>query len=89
MNKADIVNQMAEDAGISKRQATAALDSIVEGITKTLRSGKKVTLVGFGTFTVVKRAARKGRNPATGEAIKIKAKKVAKFRAGYELQAKL
>jgi DNA-binding protein HU-beta len=89
MNKADLVNQMAEDAGISKKQATAALDSIVDGITKTLRNGKKVTLVGFGTFTVIKRAARKGRNPATGEAIKIKAKKVAKFRAGYELQAKL
>lgn len=89
MNKADLVNLMAENAGITKRQATAALDSIVEGITKTLKSGKKVTLVGFGTFTVIKRAARKGRNPATGESIKIKAKKVVKFRAGYELQGRL
>lgn len=89
MNKADLVNQMAEDAGITKKQATAALDSIVEGITRTLKNGKKVTLVGFGTFTVTKRAARKGRNPATGAPIRIKAKKVAKFRAGYELQAKL
>jgi DNA-binding protein HU-beta len=89
MNKADLVNQMAEDAGITKRQATAALDSLVEGISKTLKNGQKVTLVGFGTFTVVKRAARKGRNPATGAAIRIKAKRVAKFRAGYELQAKL
>jgi DNA-binding protein HU-beta len=89
MNKADIVNQMAEDAGITKKQATAALYSIVEGITKTLKNGDKVTLVGFGTFTVIKRAARKGRNPATGASIRIKAKKVVKFRAGYELQAKL
>jgi DNA-binding protein HU-beta len=89
MNKADLVNQMAEDAGITKRQATAALDSLVEGISKTLKNGQKVTLVGFGTFTVIKRAARKGRNPATGASIRIKAKRVAKFRAGYELQAKL
>jgi DNA-binding protein HU-beta len=89
MNKADLVNQMAEDAGITKRQATAALDALVKGISKTLKIGEKVTLVGFGTFTVIKRAARKGRNPATGAAIRIKAKKVVKFRAGYELQAML
>jgi DNA-binding protein HU-beta len=89
MNKADLVNQIAEDAGITKSAATAAIHSFIGGVTKTLRSGKKVTLVGFGTFSVSKRAARKGRNPATGETIKIKAKKVAKFRAGKELAAKL
>ena len=89
MNKADLVNQMAEDAGITKKQATSALESLIEGVTKTLKSGRRVTLVGFGTFTVVKRAARKGRNPATGASIRIKAKKVVKFRAGYELSARL
>jgi DNA-binding protein HU-beta len=89
MNKADLVSQIAEDAGVTKKQATTALESFIAGITKTLKSGKKVTLVGFGTFSVAKRAARKGRNPATGETIKIKAKRVAKFRAGKELASKL
>jgi DNA-binding protein HU-beta len=89
MNKAELVSKIAEDAGITKSQAATALDSFVEGVTKTLKSGDRVTLVGFGTFSVTKRAARKGRNPATGETIKIKAKKVAKFKAGKELQAKL
>jgi DNA-binding protein HU-beta len=89
MNKADLVSQMAEDAGITKTAATAALHSFFGGVTKALRSGKKVTLIGFGTFSVSKRAARKGRNPATGETIKIKAKKVAKFRSSKELADKL
>lgn len=89
MNKYELVNEMAEAAGITKKQATTALQSLMDGITKSLKSGKRVTLVGFGTFNVTKRAARKGRNPATGAAIKIKAKKVVKFRAGYELQGKL
>jgi DNA-binding protein HU-beta len=89
MNKAELVSKIAEDAGITKTQAATALDSFVEGVTKTLKSGDRVTLVGFGTFSVTKRAARKGRNPATGATIKIKAKKVAKFKAGKELQAKL
>ena len=89
MNKADLVNQMAAAAGITKSAATVALESFIEGVTKTLKSGKKVTLVGFGTFSVTKRAARKGRNPATGATIKIKAKKVAKFRGGKDLQSKL
>lgn len=89
MNKAELVSKIAEDAGITKTQAATALDSFVEGVTKTLKSGDRVTLVGFGTFSLTKRAARKGRNPATGETIKIKAKKVAKFKAGKELQAKL
>jgi DNA-binding protein HU-beta len=89
MNKAELVAKLADDAGISKTQANAALDSFVEAVTKSLKGGGKVTLVGFGTFSVSKRSARTGRNPQTGETIKIKAKKVAKFKAGKELSAKL
>ncbi|WP_262711290.1 HU family DNA-binding protein [Lacibacter cauensis] len=89
MNKAELVAKLAEDAEISKTQANAALDSFIEAVTKTLKGGGKVTLVGFGTFSVTKRAARTGRNPQTGATIKIKAKKVAKFKAGKELAAKL
>ena len=89
MNKAEMVSKIAEDAGISKSQANAALDSFIDTVTKTLRGGDKITLVGFGTFSVSKRNARTGRNPQTGEAIKIKAKKVARFKAGKELSAKL
>lgn len=89
MNKAELVAKLADDAGISKTQANAALDSFVEAVTKTLKGGGKVTLVGFGTFSVTKRAARTGRNPQTGATIKIKAKKVAKFKAGKELSAKI
>lgn len=85
MNKAELVTKMAEDAGLTKAQATAALESFMEGVSKALKAGKKITLVGFGTFSVKKRAARKGRNPATGATIKIKAKKVAKFKMGKEL----
>ena len=73
MNKAELINKIADDAGV----------------TKTLKGGGKVTLVGFGTFSVSKRAARNGRNPQTGEVIKIKARKVARFKAGKELSAKL
>ena len=75
MNKAELVAKLADDAGITKTQANAALDSLVEAVTKTLKGGGKVTLVGFGTFSVFKRAACTGRNPQTGAAIKIKAKK--------------
>ena len=89
MNKADLVSKIADDAGLSRSQANDALDSITNAITKALKSGDKVTLVGFGTFSVSKRNARTGRNPQTGEAIKIKAKKVARFKAGKELAAKL
>ena len=89
MNKAELVQKIADDAGISKAQANAALDSFTEAVTKTLKGGDKVTLVGFGTFSVSKRQARTGRNPQTGEAIKIKAKKVARFKAGKELSAKI
>ena len=89
MNKAELVSKIAEDAEITKVQASAALDSFMEGVTKTLKSGNKLILVGFGTFSVTKRAARNGRNPSTGATIKIKAKKVAKFKASKELSGKL
>ncbi len=89
MNKADLISKLSDDAGITKTQANETLDSFIEAVTKTLKAGGKVTLVGFGTFTVSKRAARNGRNPQTGAVIKIKAKKVAKFKAGKELSAKL
>jgi DNA-binding protein HU-beta len=89
MNKAELVTKIADDAGITKSQANAALDSFIEAVTKTLKGGGKVTLVGFGTFSVSKRNARTGRNPQTGAVIKIKAKKVARFKAGKELSAKM
>ena len=89
MNKAELIAKIAEDAGITKTQANACVDSVIEGVTKTLKGGGKVTLVGFGTFSVSKRAARNGRNPQTGAVIKIKAKKIARFKAGKELSAKL
>lgn len=89
MNKAELIAQIAEDASITKTQANAALDSFVGTVTKTLKKGDKVTLVGFGTFSVSKRAARTGRNPQTGATIKIKAKKVARFKAGKELASKV
>jgi DNA-binding protein HU-beta len=73
---------MAKDAEISKAAAGKALNSMVDGITATVKKGKKVTLVGFGTFSLTKRKARKGRNPQTGEAIKIKASKSPKFTPG-------
>ena len=89
MNKAELIAKVADDAGVTKTQANASLDSFIEAVTKTLKGGGKVTLVGFGTFSVSKRAARNGRNPQTGEVIKIKARKVAKFKAGKELAGKL
>ncbi|MBS1746865.1 MAG: HU family DNA-binding protein [Bacteroidetes bacterium] len=89
MNKGELVAKIAEDADLSKAQANSALDAFIGAVTKSLKSGDKVTLVGFGTFSVSKRSARTGRNPQTGAAIKIKAKKVARFKAGKELSAKL
>lgn len=89
MNKAELIAKISEDTGINKTQANDALDSFIAAVTKTLKSGGKVTLVGFGTFSVSKRSARNGRNPQTGEVIKIKARKVARFKAGKELAAKL
>ena len=85
MNKGDLVNEVAKVMS-TKKEAKAAVDCIFDTITKTLKKNKPVTLVGFGTFKVDKRKARKGRNPATGEEIKIKAKKVPKFVAGKALK---
>jgi DNA-binding protein HU-beta len=87
MNKSDLVASMAAAAGISKAAAEKSLNGGLAAITAALKKGDKVTLVGFGTFSVAKRAARTGRNPQTGKAIKIKAKKVTKFKAGSKLAA--
>ena len=89
MNKAELISKLADDAGITKTQANAALDSFVSAVTKTLKGGGKVTLVGFGTFSVSLRKARAGRNPATGKTIKIPKKKVVRFKAGKGLSDKL
>ncbi len=87
MTKADLVEKMAKDAGISKVAADAALKSFMDGVTKALKKKDgKVTLVGFGTFSKVRRKARKGRNPQTGEVIKIKATNVVKFKPGKALK---
>ncbi len=85
MNKSDLIDAMAADAGISKAAAKAALESFMSNVTDSLKGGGKVALVGFGTFSVSKRAARTGRNPQTGAEIKIAAKNVAKFKAGAGL----
>ena len=86
MTKAELMEQMAKDANISKAAAGRALDSFTGTVAKALKKGGKVTLVGFGTFSVTKRKARKGRNPQTGETIKIKAGKSVRFKAGATLK---
>ena len=85
MNKSDLIDAMAADAGISKAAAKAALDSLTNSVTSTLKGGGKVSLVGWGTWSVSKRAARSGRNPQTGATIQIAAKNVVKFKAGAGL----
>lgn len=89
MNKADLINAIAAEAGISKAEAKKALEAVVENISNALAAGDKVALVGFGTFSVAERAARQGVNPATGKPIQIEAKKIAKFKAGAELAEKI
>lgn len=86
MNKTDLIEKIAYDADLTKAQAGRALEAALESIKRTLKKGGSVTLVGFGTFSVGKRAARVGRNPRTGEEIKIKAAKVPKFSAGKGLK---
>lgn len=86
MNKTDLIDSMAENAGISKAAAKKALESFLENIEKSLKNGDRVSLVGFGSWSVSKRAAREGRNPQTGKTIKIGAKNVVKFKAGADLQ---
>jgi len=85
MNKAELIKKIAEEAEITKSQASSAVASFIDGITKSVKKGQRVTLVGFGTFYSSKRKARKGRNPQTGESIQIKAKKLVRFKAGKEL----
>lgn len=85
MNKSELVEKMAGAGGISKAAAEKALNGMLDAITDALSSGDKVTLVGFGTFSVTKRAARQGRNPQTGKVIKIAARNVARFKPGSKL----
>lgn len=87
MNKAELIEAMAKTANCTKTQAGEALDAFCGAVATALKKEDKVTLVGFGTFSVSKRAARTGRNPQTGKEIKIAAKKVAKFKAGKDLSA--
>lgn len=89
MNKAALIGKIADDAGITRVAAASAIDSLIDGITWSLKKNQRVTLVGFGTFGVTKRKARTGRNPQTGASIKIKAKNVARFKAGKQLEKKL
>jgi DNA-binding protein HU-beta len=89
MTKTELITVIAGGAGITKAAATKALDAYLGAVTKELKKSGKMGLVGFGTFSVVKRKAREGRNPQTGKAIKIPAKKVVKFKAGKALADKI
>ncbi|HQY09447.1 MAG: HU family DNA-binding protein [Burkholderiales bacterium] len=86
MNKSELIEHIATQADISKAAAARALDAVIDGVTRSLEKGDSVTLVGFGTFAVGRRAARSGRNPRTGAEIAIKAARVPKFRAGQALR---
>ena len=89
MNKAELIEAMSNNAKISKADAKRALDSFLDSTSKALRKGDRVALVGFGSFSVSRRAARKGRNPHTGKEIQIKAKNVVRFKAGSEFSNKV
>jgi DNA-binding protein HU-beta len=89
MNKAQLIEAIAKDAKMTKVEAKRALGAVITATTKALGKGDRVALIGFGSFSVSKRAARKGRNPQTGKEIKIAAKKVVKFKAGAELTKKV
>jgi len=86
MNKGDLIDVVADDAGLSKADATRAVEAVINAVTKALKSDQQVSLVGFGTFVVKKRAARQGRNPRTGETIQIAASNVPGFKAGKALK---
>ncbi|MBN2690943.1 MAG: HU family DNA-binding protein [Thiomonas sp.] len=86
MNKAELIEHIANNAELNKAQAGRALDALVDAVRRTLKKGDSVSLIGFGTFAVTKRAARTGRNPRTGAPIKIKAAKIPKFRPGKGLK---
>ena len=85
MNKAELIDAIAKDAKLTKADAKKALEALTGACAKSLKKGDKVALIGFGSWSVSKRAAREGRNPQTGQTIKIKAKKVVKFKAGADL----
>ena len=85
MNKTELVNAMAAKTGMTKVAAKQAMNACFDSIQEQLKKGEKVTLIGFGTFSVVKRKARTAKNPRTGKAVKVPAKKVAKFKAGSKL----
>ena len=87
MNKTELIDAMAADAGVSKAAAKKAIESFLGNVGSTLKGGGRVSLVGFGSWSVSKRAAREGRNPQTGATIKIAAKNVVKFKAGAELSS--
>jgi DNA-binding protein HU-beta len=89
MNKAELIDAISSSAKLSKADAGRALDAAVDAIEKSLKKGDRIALVGFGSFSISKRAARTGRNPQTGKEIKIAAKKVVKFKAGADLSKKL
>lgn len=86
MNKTDMIDKMAAAAGITKTQAAAAVEAMIGGMTAALKKGNRVTVVGFGSFRTAQRAARTGRNPKTGKAIQIPARRVARFTPGLELK---
>lgn len=85
MNKSELISQIAESADISKSEAGNALHAFMTAVTDTIKKGDKLTLLGFGTFSLSERSARTGRNPQTGKEIKIPAKKVVKFKVGKQL----
>ena len=87
MNKQDLISKIAQDTGITKTSAAAAVDSFIEGITRSLKKGQPITFVGFGTFKTAQRKARTARNPQTGAPLKVKARKVPGFKAGTALRA--
>ena len=89
MNKAELIDAMAKDANLSKADAKRALDAFIDNTSGALRKGDRVALVGFGSFSVSRRAARKGRNPQTGKEIQIAAKNVVRFKAGSDLSSKV
>jgi DNA-binding protein HU-beta len=89
MNKTDLIQAVVEKTGLTKKDSTKALEAVIDAISESLAKGDKVQLVGFGTFEVRSRQAREGRNPSTGEAIKIEASKVPAFKAGKALKDKV
>jgi DNA-binding protein HU-beta len=89
MNKQELIDKVAKKAGISKKDTQAVIDATTETIMDVVKKGDKVTLVGFGSFSSVKRAARNGRNPQTGKTIKIPARKAPKFSAGKSFKEKV